>query len=165
MTQFTYPSGRVLNPTYDSKGRFYSLLSYLSSVTYDTIGRTSGMTLGNGVVESFGYDAQRMQLTSQTATKSGQTRLSLTCGFQAAAGQMGARMKVQPLEFNHGFGGRYPFMSLFVASDELIAFYQLCRKVCRKIERACQSSRLSNDPHCHPTIEPGSREFNPLFSI
>jgi YD repeat-containing protein len=90
MTQFTYPSGRVLNPTYDSKGRFYSILSYLSSVTYDTIGRVSGMTLGNGVVESFTYDPQRMQLTSQTATKSGQTRLSLTYGFQAAAGQMGA---------------------------------------------------------------------------
>src|SRR5262249_35898347 len=46
--------------------------------------------LGNGVVESYGYDANRMQLTSQTASKSGNQLMNLTYGYQAQAGQMGA---------------------------------------------------------------------------
>jgi RHS repeat-associated protein len=87
--QITYPSGRLIQPSYDSVGRLNSLASYLSSVSYDTIGRVSGMTLGNGVVESYGYDAQRMQMTSQTAVKGATTLMSLSYGFQASAGQMG----------------------------------------------------------------------------
>ena len=67
-TQTTYPSGRVINL---SKGRPASLGSYLTSVTYNGIGQLTGTNLGNGVSESYGYDANRMQLTSQTATKSG----------------------------------------------------------------------------------------------
>jgi YD repeat-containing protein len=50
-------------------------------------------SLGNGVTESFGYDANRLQLTSQTATKSGGPQnglMNLTYGDNATAGQMGA---------------------------------------------------------------------------
>ncbi|HSO75886.1 MAG TPA: hypothetical protein VLU47_13710 [Blastocatellia bacterium] len=46
--------------------------------------------MGNGVVESYGYDANRMQLTTQTATKSGNQLMNLTYNYQATAGQMGA---------------------------------------------------------------------------
>jgi RHS repeat-associated protein len=52
-------------------------------------GQVTGLTLGNGVAESYGYDSQRLQLTSQSATKSGNTLLSLTYNYQATAGQNG----------------------------------------------------------------------------
>jgi len=89
----TYPSGRVINFGHDNKGRLTSVGSYLTSVTYDGIGQLTGTALGNGVAESYGYDANRMQLTSQTATKSGGPAnglMNLTYGYQASAGQMGA---------------------------------------------------------------------------
>ncbi len=92
-TQMTYSSGRVINLGHDSKGRRTSVGSFLSSVTYNGIGQVTGLALGNGVTESYGYDANRMQLTSQTATKSGGPAnglMDLTYGYQASAGQMGA---------------------------------------------------------------------------
>jgi RHS repeat-associated protein len=92
-TQMTYPSGRVINFGHDNKGRLTSAGSFLSSVTYNGISQLTGTTLGNGVTESYGYDANRMQLTSQTATKSGGSAnglMNLTYGYQASAGQMGA---------------------------------------------------------------------------
>ncbi len=93
VTQMTYPSNRVLNIGHDSKGRTTSIGSYLSSVTYDGIGRVTATTLGNGVTQGYGYDANRMQLTSQTATKSGGPAnglMNLTYGYNALAGQMGS---------------------------------------------------------------------------
>ncbi|HLG15475.1 MAG TPA: RHS repeat-associated core domain-containing protein, partial [Blastocatellia bacterium] len=89
-TQMTYPSGLVLNLSHDNKGRVTSVGSYLTSVSYDNIGRVSGMNLGNGVVESYWYDANRMQLSSQAATKGATTLMNLTYSYQASAGQMGA---------------------------------------------------------------------------
>ncbi len=61
-------------------------------MTYNGIGQVTGDTLGNGVTETFGYDANRMQLTSQTAgTASPYTnRMNLAYSYQASAGQMGA---------------------------------------------------------------------------
>ncbi len=91
--QITYPSGRVINLGRDSKGRVTSVGSYLTSVTYNNIGQLTGTSLGNGVSESYGYDANRMQLTTQTATKSGGPTgglMNLTYAYQASAGQMGA---------------------------------------------------------------------------
>jgi RHS repeat-associated protein len=92
-TQMTYPSGRVINFGHDSKGRLTSAGSFLSSVTYNGIGQLTATALGNGVTESYGYDANRLQLTSQTATKSGGPAnglMNLTYGYNATAGQMGA---------------------------------------------------------------------------
>jgi len=93
LTQLTYPSGRVISLGHDSKGRVTSVGSFLSSVTYNGIGQMTGTTLGNLVTESYGYDSNRMQLTSQTATQSGGPAnglMNLTYGYQASAGQMGA---------------------------------------------------------------------------
>jgi RHS repeat-associated protein len=76
-----------------NKGRVTSVGSFLSGVTYNGIGQLTGTTLGNGVTEGYGYDANRMQLTSQTATQSGGPTnglMNLTYGYQASAGQMGA---------------------------------------------------------------------------
>jgi RHS repeat-associated protein len=65
----------------------------LNNVTYNGIGQVTGTTLGNGVGESYGYDANRMQFSSQTATQSGGSTgglMNLTYSYQAAAGQTGA---------------------------------------------------------------------------
>ena len=46
--------------------------------------------LRNGATESFGYSNDRLQPTSQTVTKGGNTLLSLSYGYGAATGQMGS---------------------------------------------------------------------------
>lgn len=93
LTQMTYPSTRVINLGHDSRGRLTSAGAFLSGVTYNNIGQLTGISLGNGVSESYGYDANRMQLTSQTATAPGGVAgglMNLTYGYQASAGQNGA---------------------------------------------------------------------------
>jgi hypothetical protein len=72
-TQITYPvSNRVLNISHDSFGRLSSLAdqyrTYVGSLSYQAGGKVTGWTRGNGLVESFTYDQQRLQLTQQTAT-------------------------------------------------------------------------------------------------
>jgi len=92
-TQLSYPSGRVLSLGHDNKGRLTSVGSFLTGVTYNAIGQLTGTTLGNGVTETYSYDPNRMQLTSQTATKGGGPSnglMNLAYGYGASAGQMGA---------------------------------------------------------------------------
>jgi RHS repeat-associated protein len=89
VTQLTYPSQRVLPTTYDSFGRISSVGAYLSGTSYSAAGRLTAFTLGNGVSESFTFDSQRLQLTTQSATKGATTLLSLNYGYSASAGQMG----------------------------------------------------------------------------
>ena len=75
-TQLTYPSSRAINESHDSIGRLTGLsepgngTTWLSSVTYNNIGQMTADGLGNGVTEQYGYDANRMQLTSQKARTS-----------------------------------------------------------------------------------------------
>jgi RHS repeat-associated protein len=92
LKQMTYPSARQLNFTYDSIGRQSAVTGYLSNISYNIAGQVTSNTLGNGVTEQFGYDANRLQLTSQKAgTVSPYTnRMDLTYSYNAAAGQMGA---------------------------------------------------------------------------
>jgi RHS repeat-associated protein len=100
LTQMTYPSGQALYPSYDAIGRLSSLTNYasggsgtayLSQISYNLAGQMTGDVLGNGVTEQFGYDANRLQMTSQKAgTISPYTdRLNLTYSYNASAGQMG----------------------------------------------------------------------------
>jgi RHS repeat-associated protein len=99
MSFVTYPSGKRLRINHDARGRMNGLdkmngtvaqTSYLSQMSYSIAGQVTSMTLGSGVVDTFGYDVQRLQLTSHTATMSGTTLLSLQYSYQAAAGQSGA---------------------------------------------------------------------------
>jgi hypothetical protein len=90
ITQLTYPSTRAVVAGHDFIVRMSELTGYLTNMNYNVAGQIKGMTLGNGVVENYEYNSQRLQLTSQTATKSGNTLLSLTYGYQASAGQNGA---------------------------------------------------------------------------
>jgi YD repeat-containing protein len=97
LTQTTYPDGRVVGATYATNGQVSSVQepssgsAYLSSISYSVAGFKTGLTLGNGITETFVYDPNRLQLTSQTATASGGTSLvDLNYSYQAAAGQMGS---------------------------------------------------------------------------
>jgi YD repeat-containing protein len=67
--------------------------AYLSGLTFNVAGQLTGDALGDGVVETYGYDPNRLQLTSQTATLNyptySTTLMNLNYSYQAAAGQMG----------------------------------------------------------------------------
>jgi YD repeat-containing protein len=99
-TQITYPSQRILPIGYDNFGRLASVGStgsnpagFMNSITYNAAKQVSGFTLGNGVAEAFGYDANRLQMTSQKATSPGGSTgnlMNLAYGYSAAAGQMGS---------------------------------------------------------------------------
>ncbi|MFY9608376.1 MAG: RHS repeat-associated core domain-containing protein [Blastocatellia bacterium] len=96
-SKITYPSGQQVAVNHDNIGRTQSLTynpgdtsGYLTGMGYNIAGQVTGLTLGNGVVESYGYDANRFQLTTQTAVKGATSLMNLTHNYQAAAGQMGA---------------------------------------------------------------------------
>ncbi len=94
-TQLTYPSTRIINMSHDSSARMSSIAdagtgNYVTGIGYNSAEQVTGWTLGNGVVEGFGYDANRLQMTSQSATHSGSTLLSLNYGYNALAGQNGS---------------------------------------------------------------------------
>jgi len=111
-TQIIYPSGRVVAASYDSSGRLSSITepvnaqtgaggTYFSGISYSPAGLVTADTLGDTmpVSETFGYDSQRLQLTSQTATRSGGSTsglMNLNYSYQAAAGQMGANTTATP---------------------------------------------------------------------
>src|SRR5262249_37556856 len=80
-----YPSLRKVQSCYDAAGRISTLKntnyttprSYASNIQYKPYGVVSSMTLGNGQVETRGYDDQRMQPTSVSVSQGGNNLLSL----------------------------------------------------------------------------------------
>jgi RHS repeat-associated protein len=86
-----------LYPEYDSTGRLSALknsagVAWINSIAYNVSGQVTGDTLNtNGTVvnEAYGYDVNRLQLTSQTATKGATSLMNLTYGYSATAGQQG----------------------------------------------------------------------------
>lgn len=93
--QVTYPSNsRVMSISYDNKGRLQSVAdqyrTYVGNINHTGSGQISSYSRGNGLVENFTYDSNRMQMTQQTATLGASTLMNLTYSYQASAGQMGA---------------------------------------------------------------------------
>jgi RHS repeat-associated protein len=94
-----YPSGKRVKMGHDSRGRVNAvekvnssgtvLTSYMSGVGYSAASQVTSNTLGNGVVENYQYDAQRLQMTRQQATKGVTTLMDLTYNYQAQAGESG----------------------------------------------------------------------------
>src|SRR6185503_10596612 len=95
-----YPSGKRVRMNFDSRGRMIGedkvdttgsvLTSYVSSIGYNVAGQVTSMTSGSGVVESYTYSSNRLQLTRQTATKGATTLMDLNYSYAAAAGASGA---------------------------------------------------------------------------
>jgi RHS repeat-associated protein len=92
VTSLTYPSGRVVQPSYDAIGRLSSLLSgtttYASSFTYNSAFEPTNFTMGNGVAVTAGYSANRLQLQSLNYA-GGSTVFSTTYGYTQNAGNNG----------------------------------------------------------------------------
>jgi RHS repeat-associated protein len=88
--KLTYPSTREIDLSYDNQGRSSSVGGYVSGVGYNVAGQETGWTLGNGTVETLTYGNSRLQMTSLTAVKGGNTMMSLNYDYQAQAGQSGA---------------------------------------------------------------------------
>ena len=49
----TYPSGNVVGVTYDSRGRMSAESDVVSGISYNVAGQVTGLTLVNGVSESW----------------------------------------------------------------------------------------------------------------
>src|SRR2546422_6173455 len=75
LSSITYPSGRVVQQSYDAIGRLCAIAATTSACTsyttpyatgfgYNTAFETTGFNYGNGVTAAFGYSADRLQLTS-----------------------------------------------------------------------------------------------------
>jgi RHS repeat-associated protein len=73
-TQMTYPSGRVVQQSFDSAGRLCAVAAstsncstltspYASAFTYDPASQLTGFNYGNGVAATFGY-SNRLQMSS-----------------------------------------------------------------------------------------------------
>lgn len=89
LTQMTYPSSKVVKYGFDARGRLQTLgdgslsTKYISSIGYQPSQQVSSVGLNNGVTETYGYSTDRLQLTSQTATKGGNTLMSLSYNYVA----------------------------------------------------------------------------------
>jgi RHS repeat-associated protein len=100
LTVMIYPSGKRVRMNRDSRGRLGGednvdaadnvLTSYVSSIGYNEAGQTTGLSLGNGVSENYGYSADRLQLTSQTATSFAESLINVKYIYQTVAGDSGA---------------------------------------------------------------------------
>ncbi len=87
LTSITYPSGRVVAQSYDSVGRLCAVgasgstcstgTTYAASFSYNTAQQVTAFNYGSGVTASFGYSADRLQMTSLSYSKNGTTRFGL----------------------------------------------------------------------------------------
>jgi YD repeat-containing protein len=68
VTALTYPSGRVVQQSYDSIGRLSSIASgsttYVSNFVYNSASGYTNFAMGNGVAVTLGYSPDRLQLQS-----------------------------------------------------------------------------------------------------
>ncbi|MBI3661432.1 MAG: hypothetical protein HY234_00050 [Acidobacteria bacterium] len=93
LTAITYPSGRVVQQSFDTVGRLSSIASggsnFADTIGYNTAGQVTGFNYGNGVAASFGYSADRLQLTSLSYVKNTTTLLNLGYNYGAAGSNNG----------------------------------------------------------------------------
>jgi RHS repeat-associated protein len=63
------PGGEHVAYTYDSAGNLTSVGDYLTQIQHDAAGQTTQQTYGNGLVEQFTYDPDRLWVDTQTLAK------------------------------------------------------------------------------------------------
>jgi RHS repeat-associated protein len=97
ITQMQYPSGRQVKPTFDALGRISGIAdtmggtntTYASGFQYNSANQMTGFAYGNGVTASYGYSADRLQITSLSYAKGGQTLFGLNYAYSQNAGNGG----------------------------------------------------------------------------
>lgn len=102
LTSEKYPSGRIINVGYDANGRLSQISdasrTYLNNLQYQSNGGAlSGMTLGNGVQQSFGYN-DRLQMTQIAWSKDS----NLIQRYDYAFGQINAQTNQVDATKNNG---------------------------------------------------------------
>lgn len=86
LTALVYPSGRVVQQSYDAIGRLCAVgtvgsscssgTTYSNGFTYSVAGQLTALTYGNGVAASLAYSPDRLQLQSLTYLKGSSTLFS-----------------------------------------------------------------------------------------
>ncbi len=97
MMSVTYPSGRQVQMAVDAIGRATTLsdtfnsasTTYASGFAYNTAGQVTGFNYGNGVAATFGYSADRLQMTSLKYMKGTATLFSLNYALGAPGNNNG----------------------------------------------------------------------------
>jgi len=93
LTQITYPSGRVVQFSYNVVGQVCeaatqtsgcgtSASPFATGYTYNPNGKLTGFNYGNGVAATYNYSTNRSQLSSLSYTKGTQTLFSLNYWYQ-----------------------------------------------------------------------------------
>jgi len=93
LTQVTYPSGRVLQNSYNAVGWLCEVAPatsgcgtatspFATAFSYDGAGHVTGFNYGNGVTATYSYAANRSQLASLSYAKGAQTLFSLNYWYQ-----------------------------------------------------------------------------------
>jgi RHS repeat-associated protein len=100
LTQITYPSGRIVQQTFDAIGRLCEIAPattgcgtaaspFATGYGYNTASQLTAFNYGNGVAATFSYSSDRLQLTSLTYKKSTTTLLGLTYSYGTAGSNNG----------------------------------------------------------------------------
>jgi RHS repeat-associated protein len=88
LTSLTYPSGHVVQQSFDAIGRLCEIAPqttgcgtatspYASGYAYNPASEATGINFGNGVNATFGFSADRLQMTSLSYVKGTQTLFGL----------------------------------------------------------------------------------------
>jgi RHS repeat-associated protein len=93
VTSLTYPSGHVVQQSFDAIGRLCEIAPlttgcatatapYATGYTYNTAFEATGLNFGNGVNSTFGFSPDRLQMTSLNYIKGTQTLFGLNYFYQ-----------------------------------------------------------------------------------
>jgi RHS repeat-associated protein len=95
----TYPSGRIVQQSFDAIGRLCAVgasgstcstgTTYAAGFSYNTAFQVTGLNYGNGVSAAFGFSADRLQLNSLAYTKGASTLFSLNYSYGSAGSNNG----------------------------------------------------------------------------
>ena len=89
LSSITYPSGRVVQQSFDTIGRLTTVASgatnYASGYGYNTAFQVTGFNYGNGVAATLSYSHDRLQMTSLSYVKGATTLYSLNYYYKTDA--------------------------------------------------------------------------------
>jgi RHS repeat-associated protein len=190
LTQITYPSGRVVKQDFDAAGRLCSVgasgstctsgTTYATGFAYNAASLVTGFSYGNGVTASFGYSAERLQMTSLAYTKNSQDLLALGYYYKQDAtycpnAPTGNNGQVQCIKDNSnttltpGAGGRsvtYTYDALYrltaatTSGSTQFPAWGLSWTYDRYGNRTNQNANTGNPPQHHPTIDASTNRIS-----
>ena len=99
LTSITYPSGRIVQQSFDAIGRLCAVgasgstcstgTTYATGFNYNTAFQVTALNYGNGVSAAFGFSQDRLQLTSLAYSKGASTLFSLNYSYGATGSNNG----------------------------------------------------------------------------